>query len=92
MHYSFITKSFAYFNDCFEAVFLSYRLKQRKPEPLIFSTIIESTSLPPASILFIDDIPENIGAAKKAGLNTLLYTTTDALVKCLKSVGLQGLP
>lgn len=48
--------------------FLSYQLKAFKPEPEIFARVIEQISFPPEGILYVDDIPENVEAARNAGL------------------------
>jgi FMN phosphatase YigB (HAD superfamily) len=50
------------------AHFLSYQLKAFKPEPEIFARVIERISLPPGEILYIDDLVENVEAARDAGL------------------------
>ena len=48
--------------------FLSYQLKAFKPEPEIFARVIEQIPLAPEKILYIDDLDENIVAARNAGL------------------------
>ena len=48
--------------------FLSYQLKAFKPEPEIFARVIRQISLPPREILYIDDLTENVEAARAAGL------------------------
>jgi glucose-1-phosphatase len=48
--------------------FLSYQLKAFKPEPEIFARVIEQISFPPGEILYIDDLAENVEAARVAGL------------------------
>jgi len=48
--------------------FLSYQLKAFKPEPEIFARVIGQISLPPGEILYIDDLAENVEAARSAGL------------------------
>ena len=47
--------------------FLSYQLKAFKPEPEIFARVIDQISLPPEEILYIDDLAENVEAARAAG-------------------------
>jgi putative hydrolase of the HAD superfamily len=48
--------------------FLSYQLRAFKPEPEIFARVIEKIPLPPGEILYIDDLAENVDAARTAGL------------------------
>ena len=48
--------------------FLSYQLKALKPEPEIFARVTTQIPFPPGEILYIDDIAENVDAARTAGL------------------------
>jgi len=68
--------------------FLSYRLRSLKPEPEIFRQMIELLKLDPHDILYIDDIPENIEAAGRAGLNGRLFVGREKLVVQLSELGL----
>jgi HAD superfamily hydrolase (TIGR01509 family) len=47
--------------------FLSYQLKALKPEPEIFARVTAEIPFPPGEILYIDDIAENVDAARVAG-------------------------
>jgi FMN phosphatase YigB (HAD superfamily) len=47
--------------------FLSYRLKALKPEPEIFARVAMQIPFPPGEILYIDDLAENVDAARGAG-------------------------
>jgi HAD superfamily hydrolase (TIGR01509 family) len=68
--------------------FLSYRLRSLKPESGIFEQTIEILQLNPRDILYIDDIPENIEAAERAGLNGQLFVGYEKLVVQLSDLGL----
>jgi len=48
--------------------FYSYQLNAFKPEPEIFERVIEKLSLPPGEIFYIDDLAENVEAARRAGM------------------------
>ena len=54
--------------DCFDEVFLSYRLHLAKPDARIFEHLIRATGILPAETLYIDDLPDNIEAGNQAGL------------------------
>ncbi|MBQ7570755.1 MAG: HAD family phosphatase [Bacteroidaceae bacterium] len=54
--------------ECFDEVFLSYRLRMAKPDPRIFQHLIEATGIVPEETLYIDDLPDNIRAGQAAGL------------------------
>lgn len=55
-------------DDCFDEVFLSYRLGMTKPDPNIYRHLIHATGIDPQHTLYIDDLPENIRAGREAGL------------------------
>lgn len=59
--------------------FLSYRLKSLKPEAKIFEQAVELLQLAAGDIFYIDDIPENIDAAGKIGLNGHLFVGHEEL-------------
>tara|TARA_B100000674_G_scaffold492136_1_gene511542 strand:- start:10844 stop:11464 length:621 start_codon:yes stop_codon:yes gene_type:complete len=52
----------------FEKIYLSHELGVRKPKIEGFKHIIEYNSLKPDETLFIDDSPQHIEGAKKAGI------------------------
>lgn len=54
----------------FEKVYLSHIMKQRKPDPEIFETVIKEQGLKAAETLFIDDTEEHLEGAKSVGLQT----------------------
>jgi HAD superfamily hydrolase (TIGR01509 family) len=56
--------------------FLSYKLKAFKPEPEIFARVIEQISFPPGEILYVDDLAENVEAARTAGLMAHQFVDT----------------
>lgn len=57
------------FYRCFEKVYFSYEMGLRKPEPEIFTTVINKHNLNPNRTLFVDDKNENTDAAAKLGLH-----------------------
>jgi len=71
---------FALFND----FFLSYKMHLRKPEDEIYQQVIRRYNVLPSEIFFIDDMEENIKAAKRNGINAWLFTKTYGLTKKLK--------
>lgn len=57
------------FYQCFEKVYYSYEMGMRKPEPQIFTSIINKHNLMPKNTLFVDDKKENTDAAASLGLH-----------------------
>lgn len=57
----------------FEALFLSYEIGYRKPNPAYFNHALKQLNINPNAVLFIDDSDENIEAANKLGFKTLKF-------------------
>ncbi|MDR0802639.1 HAD family phosphatase [Fluviicola sp.] len=56
----------------FEKTYFSSAIGIRKPNPEIFEFVCRENRLNPAKTLFIDDSPQHVEGAKKAGLNAQL--------------------
>jgi len=56
------------FYNCFQKVYFSYDLGQRKPELEIYNYVINENKLNPEKTLFVDDNLDNIVGAQKTGL------------------------
>jgi putative hydrolase of the HAD superfamily len=57
----------------FVSIFLSHQIGQRKPHVQTFSWVCERMGFAPQDVLFIDDSPQHIAGAQRAGLQTLFY-------------------
>lgn len=57
------------FYRCFEKVYYSYEMGMRKPQPEIFTTILNKHDLSPKRTLFVDDKKENTDAAAALGIH-----------------------
>jgi glucose-1-phosphatase len=60
---------FSDFYQCFEKVYYSYEMGMRKPDPAVFSFIMNKNDLSPKRTLFIDDKKTNTDAAASLGLH-----------------------
>lgn len=58
-------------DEYLDSIYLSYELKIMKPDERIFRVMLESENVAPSSVLFIDDGPKNVAAARKIGLNVI---------------------
>jgi FMN phosphatase YigB (HAD superfamily) len=95
IHYDYIMKylktEFDVENNdhLFEKAYYSQLMFLRKPNVEIFQQVLEENNLDPAETLFIDDSPQHLVGAQKAGLQTLLMTENPKnLGEVLKSNGL----
>lgn len=55
----------------FDRVYLSHRIGMRKPNVEVFERILTENSLQPQHTFFIDDSPQHVEGAKKAGIQAL---------------------
>ncbi len=62
--------AFNRFYGCFEKFYLSHEIGMRKPDPEIFSFVLETNGLQPGKTLFIDDTLEHTESASRLGIQT----------------------
>ena len=55
--------------------YFSAELRLAKPDPAIYRHITHDLGIQPGSILFIDDRPQNIGAALQVGWHAHVWTS-----------------
>jgi len=60
---------FGDFNELFERAYFSHQISMRKPFPEIFEYVINDADITASETLFIDDSPEHVEGACKAGLH-----------------------
>ncbi|KIC18601.1 HAD family hydrolase [Leisingera sp. ANG-DT] len=72
----------------FDRTFVSAHLKTIKPEPEIYAILERETRVAPDRLLFTDDRPENIEAAKARGWQTHLFTAPAPFAARLVQAGL----
>lgn len=61
-------------SEYLDSLYLSYELKVMKPEERIFRLMLEAENVAPDQVLFIDDGPKNLEAARRVGLNVIQAT------------------
>ena len=71
MHYAHWGPSHARLLQSFRHLFLSYQMGLRKPEAAAFGHIAAQIGVPLANILFFDDTPENVEAARTLGMQAV---------------------
>ncbi len=76
------------FYDPFEPCFLSGEIGLSKPDPEIYERFLQEIGLPPHKIVFIDDSQENVDAAKKLGIDAILFQSPGQIKEELKARGL----
>jgi putative hydrolase of the HAD superfamily len=55
----------------FDDIFVSSELGVRKPEQRAFETVVQKMGVDPASVLFFDDLPQNVAGAEALGIRAV---------------------
>lgn len=73
----------------FKYRFASCYVGLRKPNPAIYRFALRKMDAKASETVFIDDVPENVRAAKRLGIHAIWFTGEDALKKELKLLGVK---
>lgn len=73
------------FYEPFEPCLLSYEIGLKKPDPKAYELLLKTLDLPAEKIVFIDDLEENVTAAKAMGIDAILFISESQLRDELKS-------
>jgi putative hydrolase of the HAD superfamily len=81
-HIRAIENNWAGFFEGTTGLFMSYKMGVRKPDPRIYAMVLEELGADAHNCFFIDDLPENIEAAKDCGIDAHLFVpSTYAVVE-----------
>lgn len=72
-HWDFIVRNYPELDLGWDALFLSFRMGLSKTDAGFFERVAAETGAPPESHCFIDDLAENVDAARRAGMGTILF-------------------
>jgi putative hydrolase of the HAD superfamily len=73
LHARQFTAQFADVLAHFDKLVLSYQVGLRKPDPAIYAYCERMAGVPPGEVLFIDDLPSNVEAARDHGWQGIVY-------------------
>lgn len=65
------------YKSLFDSEFYSCFVGAAKPHAAFFERVVAQLGCDAGAVLFLDDRPENVAAAKQAGLNAMLFFGTD---------------
>lgn len=71
--------------QCFDKVYYSHIIHKRKPNKSVYNYVIEHGNINPNESIFIDDLADNVNAAKQAGLHSVRHNPTDEIIDKLES-------
>ena len=72
-HWEFVRKRFAIIDGLFDFAVLSFEAGSMKPDAKIYEVAIEQAGCEPGAIFFTDDKPENVAAAREAGMQAEVF-------------------
>jgi putative hydrolase of the HAD superfamily len=64
----------------------SHEEEFRKPDPHIYQIAVERLGVAPAEIVFLDDVPENVAAARAIGIQAILFTNNAQVISDLEAL------
>src|SRR5690606_8000559 len=67
------------FLDAFDGILVSGREKLIKPDPRIYSLMLNRFGLKAEQTVFVDDMPVNVDAARKLGLHAIRFQSPGQL-------------
>jgi glucose-1-phosphatase len=88
VHAEVIPKRFSTMFRKDDRFIFSHRFKVAKPEPEIFRRALEIVGALPQHVVFIDDLLENVIAARSVGLQAFQFVDVDSLTTQLEAEGL----
>lgn len=68
-----------YYNN-FDKVFLSHEIGMRKPDPAIYTYVLQELGVGPHEAVFIDDDPVNVVAAQSVGMRGIVFESPTQVV------------
>ena len=78
------------FLELFEFAVSSHQVGLCKPDPAIFQVVLDRAQLPPAAVMFFDDLPANVTAARSLGMHGRRVKGVDGIRASLIADGLIG--
>lgn len=89
LHSTHYRRQFASTLELFDHLVLSHDVGHTKPNPEFYQACVAAAGLPAASCIFVDDLPENVDGARKAGLIGVHFIDTPALITDLTRLGIE---
>lgn len=76
------------FWELFDGVVVSAEVGMLKPDPKIFTLLLQTYGLSASETVFLDDMPHNVDGARAVGMESFLFTTAPACEARLRALGL----
>lgn len=87
LHFDYLKKKFPHLFDALRHVITSYKVKARKPSPLIYKKTLELLETSPSEVFYTDDRLELAQSAKELGIKGFVFRGIEQLKKDLINSG-----
>jgi epoxide hydrolase-like predicted phosphatase len=74
------------FEDMTDVIIYSHEAGMSKPDPRIYALAGERLGVRPEEMVFLDDVPLLVDAARQAGLQAVLFTTTQRAIADIEAM------
>ncbi len=64
------------FGDMTDLIVYSHEAGMSKPDPRIYQLACDGLGVPAPDMVFLDDVPENVAAARQSGMHAVLFQDT----------------
>ena len=89
LHSAHFRRQFASTLDLFDRLVLSHEVGHIKPSAEFYHACVRAAGMPAASCIFVDDLPQNVDGARKAGLIGVHFVDTPPLIADLTRLGVE---
>jgi FMN phosphatase YigB (HAD superfamily) len=89
LHFQRIAAEFAAPLASIDEAVLSFRVGACKPAPVFFERCLSAAGADPGDCIYVDDRPEYVEAARRAGMTGFVYTAATRFAPALAAAGLQ---
>jgi glucose-1-phosphatase len=88
VHAELIPRRFSTLFDKDDRFIFSHRFRVAKPDPQMFKRALEVIGSLPQHVVFVDDLVENVTAARACGMQAFRFTTSESLTRDLETAGI----
>ncbi len=88
MHFRHIKRTYRILRH-FKKTFPSHEMGHRKPDREIYKKVLERIGHRPEETVFIDDAPQFVEGARKAGMHAIRFKNKDQLIQSLRKFGVK---
>lgn len=86
MHWEYLRRQYR-FLEVFSRPVLSFRMGAVKPAAVMYQAAAESVNVPAERCLYVDDLPENVEGARRAGMQAAVFASAEQIEHMLRLAG-----